>query len=462
MLFLYCRGFLLCIEKLEIKKYSVMQKIKSPIYYIKELLTLALPITMGNFGFVFIGAGDVYVAAKYSTEVLAATSIANSVVSVIFIFGIGLLVSVSPILSNLRGSNKSAKKYFWPTIKFSMLSAFLTTLVIIGAAFLFEHIGIESNLVPLVRNYTLIISLSTFGGYLFAGLREFLQAFEIVVAPNLITIFSIFLNIVLNFIFAFGWGPIPSLGIVGLAIASVLTRCFMGIALLIYYAAKYVIRRYEDKCYYRNIIKVGLPISIAIIVEFFAFNFVTLIMATKSGVYAAVQNIVITLVNIAFMVPLSLSNAMAVKIGYANGRKNFGEMRKFSLWGAFLSVIFMAFCGLIFALFPEFLVGIFTKDMSVVAIAVPIFALLCVFEIFDGLQVALAGIFRGIKETDIPLIGNFIGYIIIGLSVGFFFAYRMKLDLYGFWIGLLVGSASLCAILTVIILIKFRRMRNTK
>lgn len=92
-------------------------------YYAKELLNIALPIIMGNLGFILIGAGDVLIAAKHSTDTLAAISIANAIISVILTFGIGLIASVSPILSNIRGERKSAKKYFFPTIRFSMILA---------------------------------------------------------------------------------------------------------------------------------------------------------------------------------------------------------------------------------------------------------------------------------------------------------------------------------------------------
>ncbi len=51
-------------------------------------LNLALPIIMGYLGMILIGAGDVFVAAKHSTETLAAISIANSILSTIFMFGI--------------------------------------------------------------------------------------------------------------------------------------------------------------------------------------------------------------------------------------------------------------------------------------------------------------------------------------------------------------------------------------
>ena len=55
--------------------------------YVKELIQLALPIIMGHIGFTFIMAGDVFVAGKYSTDVLAAVSISGAVTSLVFMFG---------------------------------------------------------------------------------------------------------------------------------------------------------------------------------------------------------------------------------------------------------------------------------------------------------------------------------------------------------------------------------------
>ena len=85
---------------------------KSYKTYIKELITLALPIIMGHIGFTFIVAGDVFVAGKYSTDALAAVSISGAVTSLVFMFGIGLIISVSPVLSNKLGAKKSVKKFF--------------------------------------------------------------------------------------------------------------------------------------------------------------------------------------------------------------------------------------------------------------------------------------------------------------------------------------------------------------
>ena len=68
-------------------------------YYIKELLTISAPIIMGNLGFILIGIGDVVVAGRHSTDTFAAISIANAIMNCLLTFGIGLIASISPLLS---------------------------------------------------------------------------------------------------------------------------------------------------------------------------------------------------------------------------------------------------------------------------------------------------------------------------------------------------------------------------
>lgn len=87
-------------------------------YYIKELLKISAPIILGNIGFILIGIGDVVVAGRHSTDTFAAISIATAILNCIFTFGIGLISSISPLLSNYRGEKRVVKKYFYPSIRF--------------------------------------------------------------------------------------------------------------------------------------------------------------------------------------------------------------------------------------------------------------------------------------------------------------------------------------------------------
>ena len=431
-------------------------------YYAKELLNIALPIIMGNLGFILIGAGDVLVAGHHSTDTLAAISIATAITNCIQTFGVGLISSVSPLLSNFRGERKSAKKYFYPTIRFAMLLAFIIMLAVLAFIPLIDYLHFDPKLVPMIKEYMFITAFATFGAYLHSALKEFLQAFEIVVIPNLITAIAVFLNIALCFAMVFGFGPIPSMGVVGLAVASFIIRYFMGFALLIYCFKLMNFKNYKDFDYYKSLIKIGIPISCAVMVEFVAFNSIAILMGRVDGIYAAAQNLVCTLTTISFMVPFAVSNAIAVKVGFANGAGNIKDLKRYSFVGIVICTGFMMLSALVFSSFPHFLVGLFTQDTNLVKISVPILYILSIFQIFDGLQISLAGIFKGMKRTGIVLLSNFIAYWMISIPVGCTLAFHFHLDLKGFWYGLASAAVILCVIMVFMLIKSIKNLETVK
>ena len=416
-------------------------------YYIRELLKISAPIILGNIGFILIGIGDVVIAGRHSTDTFAAVSIATAILNCIFTFGIGLISSISPYLSNLRGAGKTVKKYFYPSIRFSMMLAFITSILILAATPLIQKFGFEAKLIRPIQEYMFISAFSTFGAYLHACLKEFLQTFEIVMFPNMVTLFCVLLNVVLNIIFVNGWGIIPEMGAAGLAIASLLVRYFMGFALLAYCFANMRFNNYHEKGYYHNLMKIGFPISLAVFIEFVAFNCIAILMGRVSGVYAAAQNLVCSLTTISFMVPFAISNAIAIKVGFANGAGDVEELKKFALTGTAMSVCFMICSAMIFLSFPQFIVGIFTVDGAIYKIVVPVMIVVGIFQVFDGLQISLSGICKGVKQTDIVLLANFIAYWCVSIPVGCVLGLVYNFKLIGFWIGLCLSAILLCSIM---------------
>ncbi|MBQ7764766.1 MATE family efflux transporter [bacterium] len=426
--------------------------------YIKELLQIAFPIILGNVGFIMIGVGDVIVAGRHSTDTLAAVSLATAIINCITIMGIGVLGSISPILSNYRGANKQPEKYFYPSLKFALAISVIISFAILVTMPFIDKLGFEAHLVPLIKDYFFVTAFSTFGAYLHYMSKEFLQAFEIVMFPNLLTIFCIFLNLFLNIIFAFGYGLIPEMGVKGLAIASLIVRYFMGLVLFFYCYKKIDIKYHKDKEYYKEMLKVGLPSSLAIMIEFVAFNSITVIMGRVSGLYAAAQNIICTITSISFMVPLAIGNAAGVKVGFANGAKLYKDLKNYAYTALILSAGFMAASAIIIAIAPGIITNLFTTDLELIKICVPIIYTLCFFQVFDGIQAALAGIFRGLKHTEVIMLANFIAFWVIALPLGCLLALHFKLNLMGFWYALIVSIIILCIIVFVNLLQRFKKM----
>ena len=410
--------------------------------YLKEIFLLALPMIVGNLGHVLTGAVDVLVAAKHSVDTLASIAIANSIIFTVLILGLGFLTGISIILSNYRGEKKRTKKFFISGIVLSQILAFLTWIVLIGVTFLIPFFGFEEKLIYPIQEYMFITSFSMFGMFLYQAIKEFLQAHEIVNFPNFILLATVLLNLVLNWIFVFGWGPIPAMGVIGLSLATLIVRTICGLSMVLYTwkIIKDQNNRHEyDFNYMKNVIKVGTPIGVGLLFEFLGFNLITMSVGRDAGVLAATHNILLTLVDTAFMVPFAISSAIAIKVGYYNGAKNLQEIKNFGKVGVIVATLFMFVFSFAFYFKPDFFIGIFTKDTEIIKIALPIVSLFSLFVIADGLQISLGGILKGFKMTKQVTICTLSSYWLIGLPLGFYLAYPCLMSLKGFWLGLTVA-----------------------
>lgn len=430
--------------------------------HLLELLSIAMPMVIGNLGHVLTGATDVFVAAKHGVDTLAAIAIANSILFTIFILGIGALSGISIILANYRGERKPTKKYLFSGIIISQISAFFTWAAIVLIAYFIPLWGFEENLIPNIQGYMYITSFSIFGMFLFQAVKEFLQAHEIVNYPNMILLITVVINLILDFVFVFGIGPIPSLGVIGLAISTLFVRILLAVMLL-FYVRKIIIKQYNknyDFDYIKKVIKIGFPIGIGLLFEFLGFNIVTMSVGRDAGILAATHNILLTIIDATFMIPLSISSAISIKVGYYNGANDLKEIKNYGYVGIAASTIFMAFCSAMFLLKPELFIGFFTKDSQIISIALPIVTLFAIFEIADGLQVSMGGVLKGLEKTKQVTTFVLLSYWLIGIPLGFYLAYGQNLSLKGFWIGLITGLFFIALFENIFMQKTFHKIKN--
>jgi len=72
-----------------------------------------------------------------------------------------------------------------------------------------------------------------------------------------------------------------------------------------------------------------------------------------------------------------------------------------------------------------------------------------VFQIVDGGQVMGAAMLRGLHDTRVPMIYALFGYWGIGIGVGALFAFHLKMQGLGIWIGLATGLAVVALLMVV-------------
>lgn len=440
---------------------QIAEKLKSYKKYFTEIITLSIPLIIGNLGQVLIGATDVFIAAKHSTDTLAAISIANSIIFCILIVGIGLMSAISIVLSNYRGNRKPTKKFLMTILNYSMILAVIFCAICLLMVPLIPKMGFEAALVPMIQEYVFICAFSLFGMYLYQCLREFLLAYEIVNFPNLILVVALFLNFFLAYSLVFGLGPIPGLGVIGLALAAFIVRILMGVILLGYCIGMVKFRNPFDKNLIKQLLKVGYPIGIAMLLEFLGFNLITILVGREAGILAATHNIAVTITSSAYMIPMSISAAIAIKVGYYNGAKILPEIKRYALAGTLMAVFFMGLCSILLTVLPKQIFEIFTDNAQMLAIGIPILHIATYYLMFDGLQVSLSGILKGLKMTKIASITLIAGYWLFGLPFGYMLAYKYKMSLNGFWIGLAVSFLAMCILFFIVIWKKFKLLQKT-
>lgn len=407
--------------------------------YLLELLILAMPILVGELGHNLTGATDVLVASRYNIDSLAAVSIANSILFTIFIFGLGVILAVSIVLPNMRGAKQKIKKYLPSTLFFSAIISVFFTMICYSTKFAIPYLGFETKLVPFIQEYIVIVSFSMLGVFLFEGIKQFLQSYEIVKLPNIVLLVSVFFNLIFNIIFVFGFGPIPSMGSKGVAVATLLVRSILGFFMLFSIFKFINFKEKIDFVYMKQLVKIGFPIAVALLLEFLAFNIITVLVGRESGLLSAIHSILITIGSATFMVPLSIGIALSVKVAYFYGAKKIDEIKKFSVAGTILGVGFMVFAALVLAIFPREIISLFTDNEEVLKIALPIVSVVAMYQVFDGFQVIMGSILKGFKMTKFVSNAVMIGYWFVGAPVAYVLVVKYGLSLRGYWIALAVA-----------------------
>ncbi len=415
-----------------------------------DLVKLTLPILAGNLSQILIFLADTIVAGRYSTVALGAISVASAITMTATIAAIGIVVAISPVVSNYRGAKIPAKKYFGFSVLFAFLVSIPFFLLLEFAIIKLHTFNLDQELFPYVKQYLEVCAWTVFPATVFVAIKEFLQAYEKVIFANILMFLSVIVNLVLNIILTFGfhWSfiHIQEMGVLGLSIATLATRLTSMIGILLYCIPLFKNGIKISKKYIKDLIKTGVPISFALFFEFLGFNLTAVLIGKFSALFAAVHNIILCIANVTFMVCLSVSNASAVKIGFFNGKKDKTNVVKYAKTSISI-ILIIAFCAfLILSLFSKQIILIFSKDPQVIALCQKIMVLVLAFLFFDCLQCAHVGILKGLKDTKAPMFATLFGYLIVAIPLGSYLAFKKGVVLEGFWFGLALALFSVAII----------------
>ena len=442
------------------KEGGIMTK-KKFIPYFLDLFALSFPIIFGNIGQIFIGATEIYVSGKHSSLTLAAIGLSQGVTAPFLMIGVGFLFGLSTLLAHKKGEGENPESYF----RSSLLYGLVTSLVVIPSLWLFlffiPYIGFDDRLVGPIADYGFLFSFSLLPTFLYQSVREYLQAMEKVFLANLLSFLGALLNLVMGFIFVFGYGPFPEMGLQGLGISINIVRWLTFLAIFLPCVPLLKKSFSIDIPFLKETMRLSFPLSITTFLEVCSFCLVTILTGVMGVIEAAAHNVVFTLVSLTFMVPMGISHATCVKVSSALGSKNFERAFVYSWVGIFMAtgvMLVSAFC-FYFIKWPLF--SFFSKDKTIFAMATSIFTVAAILQLVDGLQVALNSVLRAFKMTKECMKVTLISHWVIGIPVGCYLGFYQKWGPVGLWVGLLIALFMVSFLLLLLFLRKGRELSHT-
>ncbi len=404
----------------------------------RRLAPLAWPVLIGQVAVLAFATVDTILVARFAAADLAALAVGGAAYITIFIGLMGVVVAIGPIAGQLFGAGQYAQagrqvhQAVWLALGLSLLGS---ALLLFPAPFLALSRATPA-VADKVRGYLMALAFSLPASLLFSVYRGFNTAVSRPKAVMALQVGGLLLKVPLSM--GLVWGVpmlgLPALGVVGCGIATALamwTQTLLAWHVMRrdrFYDRFQIIGRGLDAPDRRAIgaqLRLGVPMGASILVEVTGFAFMAFFISRVGTTAVAGHQVATNLVSLMFMVPLSIANASGTLVAQRIGAGDVHDARHLAWHSLGLGVAVAGVMGSAVLLGQSLILGLYTRDASVVAAALPLIAWLVVFHVADAAQTIAAFVLRAYRIATVPVfiyVGALWG---VGLGGGYFLAFNV-------------------------------------
>jgi MATE family multidrug resistance protein len=415
----------------------------------KKSIELAWPVMLGQFGHVLVGLADSIMVGQLGTVPLAAGALGNAIFAIPLVFGIGMAFGMTPPIANADGENKPERA--GNILKHALVTNMCTALLVFASIYFVSHfthtLGQDGEVSAMATPYLMIIGSSIIPLMFFLTFKQFAEGLSDTRFAMVASLGANLINIGLNYLFVFGKFGFPALGLEGAGYATLIARILMAVIMCIYVFKhtkfklhlKDWINKAWDKSIFKKLLDLGVPSGLQYIFEVSCFAMAAIMVGQMGANALAAHQIAISLASLSYMAASGLGAAATVRVGNQIGKRDIENLKRASYTNFILTLIFMAFCGLVFLIGKDFFPQFYTSDLEVQSIAASLLIIAVFFQLSDGLQVAVLGALRGMSDVKIPTIITLVSYWAIGIGGGWFMGVYLNWGPKGVWYGLALG-----------------------
>ena len=444
------------------------------------MLRIAIPVVMAELGWMAMGVVDTIMVGPLGPQAIGAAGVGNSMHIAFAIFGMGVLLGLDTLVSQAFGARniRECHRLFFDGLSLAGLMTLPILALLTGVWFAIPSLGFHDAVEPLLESYFGIVILSTPFLLAYATCRRYLQGMHAVTPVMFALVTANLVNAAANWTLIYGHLGFPALGVAGAAWATLISRMYMLAVLLI---AVWLVDKKRtreagvdehkeslwhvdwrfDTVRLRRLLALGLPAASQYTAEVGVFALATALSGMLDPISSASHQIALNMAGVAFMIPLGMGSAGAVRVGHAVGAGDRARASAAGWTAIMLGTGFMIASGLAFVLMPEDLIRLFSDDPDVLRVGTSLLLLAAVFQLFDGIQGVITGTLRGIGDTRTPMLVNLLAHWLLGLPISYTLCFILGWGVYGLWVGLSLGLIIVGVILLYVWTQKIRHYRLT-
>lgn len=423
----------------------------------KQLIFLLIPILITQLGMFSMVFFNTIMSGKYNASDLAGVAVGAAIWNPVFTGLSGILLAVSPIAAQRFGEKK--EKEVASVLAHGIYLALIIAVIVILIGFIMlnpilKGMDLESSVQKTAYGYLIGISFGIIPLFIFNVLRSFIYALGKTRVVMVILLSSLPFNFFLNYVFIFGKFGFPELGGPGAGYATSITYIIIAAITAYIIITKEPFCQYVSLSYFKEfsfeksmeILKIGVPMGLSTFFETSMFALVTILISKFSITTIAAYQTALNVVAFLYMIPISMSMALTVLVGFEVGAGRYKDAKSYSWLGIYLSIFIAVVAGIFVVIFRYEVAALYSNEAAVINLTGKFLIYALFFMISDAIQVTALSALRGYKDVNMAFIMTLIAYWLVCLPVGYFLANFTTLGAAGYWIGLTVGllAAGIC------------------
>ncbi|MDD3823440.1 MAG: MATE family efflux transporter, partial [Sphaerochaetaceae bacterium] len=277
-------------------------------------------------------------------------------------------------------------------------------------------------------------------------LRGILQGIGDSLTPLYVQGVAVILNVVLDPIFIFGWGPIPAMAVEGAAWATFISRALSSIVSMIllfggFKGVRVSLRLLKpDKRTLAVMTRIGLPASIGQSVSSLGFAVIQGVVNSFGPAVIAAFGIGNRIQSLFNMPAQGISQGTAVLVGKKLGGRQDEEAAAVARYGMLISGLFISIGMSLVLLFGSHVIRFFVDDPDVVVHGIDMFRFTSFGVICFAIYTVILGAFQGGGMTRPVMIMNIVRLWVIRVPLSYLLPLTFGMGSTGIWVAMLVSN----------------------